>query len=130
MLCLDKLTYACNLNNLALVAGHLRYRFSRADICDAAAMRAVFAAFRPDIVMHLAAESHVDRSIDGPGSFDHANVVGTFTLLQAARRHWAELGTAARERFCFHDISNDEVFGSLGATGLFTEDSLYRPNSL
>ena len=129
VLCLDRLTYAGNLDNLAPVAGHGRYRFSRADICDAAAVGAVFAAFRPDIVMHLAAETHVDRSIDGPGSFIHTNVVGTFTLLEAARRHWARLDGGARARFRFHHVSTDEVFGSLGDEGLFTEESPYQPNS-
>ena len=129
VLCLDKLTYAGNLDNLAAVAGHPRYRFSRADICDAAAVRAILAAFRPDVVMHLAAESHVDRSIDGPGAFVQTNVVGTFVLLEAARDHFASLAGAARARFRFHHVSTDEVFGSLGAEGLFTEDSPYQPNS-
>ncbi len=126
---LDALTYAGNLDNLAPVAASPRHRFVEADICDAAAVRAAFEDFRPDIVMHLAAESHVDRSIDGPGAFIHTNVIGTFTLLEAARRHHAGLEGEARERFRFHHVSTDEVFGSLGADDLFREDSPYQPNS-
>ena len=126
---LDKLTYAGNLDNLSGVADDPRYRFERADICDPAAVRRVFEAARPDVVMHLAAESHVDRSIDGPGTFIETNVTGTFVLLEAARRHWASLSGEARARFRFHHVSTDEVFGSLGAEGVFHEDSLYQPNS-
>ena len=125
----DKLTYAGNLDSLAPVAGDPRYRFVRADICDARRMRELFEAVRPDAVMHLAAESHVDRSIDGPGEFIQTNVVGTFTLLQAALGYWRALSPESRERFRFHHISTDEVFGSLGETGLFREDTPYQPNS-
>ena len=123
----DKLTYAANLDNLAEVDGHDRYRFEQADICDGQRMRALMDAFRPDTVMHLAAESHVDRSIDGPGDFIETNIVGTFRLLEAARGHMAEGGASAG--FKVHHISTDEVFGSLGAEGEFTEESRYQPNS-
>ena len=126
---LDKLTYAGNLDNLAGIAGDPRYRFERADICDPSAVRRVFADYEPNVVMHLAAESHVDRSIEGPGTFIETNVTGTFVLLEAARRHWAALAGEARERFRFHHVSTDEVFGSLGIEGFFHEDSPYHPNS-
>ena len=131
---LDKLTYAGNLDNLAGVADDPRYRFERADICDPSAIRRIFEDHKPDVVMHLAAESHVDRSIDGPGTFVETNVTGTFVLLEAARRHWAALqnlndGGEAKARFRFHHVSTDEVFGSLGAEGFFHEDSPYQPNS-
>ncbi len=131
---LDKLTYAGNLDNLAGVADDPRYRFERADICDPSAIRRIFEDHKPDVVMHLAAESHVDRSIDGPGTFLETNVTGTFVLLEAARRHWAALqdlndGGEAKARFRFHHVSTDEVFGSLGAEGFFHEDSPHRPNS-
>ncbi len=125
---LDKLTYAGNLDNLAPIARHPRYRFERADICDRQALARIFAAVDPDVVMHLAAESHVDRSIDGPGAFIDTNVAGTFALLEAARAHWqARAGTG--RSFRFHHVSTDEVFGSLGAAGRFLETSPYRPNS-
>lgn len=131
---LDKLTYAGNLDNLSSVADDPRYRFERADICDPSAIRRIFEDYKPDVVMHLAAESHVDRSIDGPGTFIETNVVGTFVLLEAARWHWAALqnlddGGEAKARFRFHHVSTDEVFGSLGAEGFFHEDSTYQPNS-
>ena len=126
---LDALTYAGNLDNLSLVADNARYRFAKVDICDAAAVRETFESYRPDIVMHLAAESHVDRSIDGPAAFIETNVTGTFVLLEAARRHWSALEPDAKARFRFHHISTDEVFGSLDATGFFLEDSPYQPNS-
>jgi dTDP-glucose 4,6-dehydratase len=125
----DALTYAGNLRSLADLEGQPRYRFARADIADAAAMRALFAEFQPDWVMHLAAESHVDRSIDGPGAFIQTNIVGTYTLLQAARAHYETLSGAARDRFRFLHVSTDEVYGSLGATGLFTEETPYDPHS-
>ena len=125
----DKLTYAGNLASLAPVSGSNRYRFEQADIGDGERMRALFAEFRPDIVMHLAAESHVDRSIDGPGDFIQTNIVGTFALLQEALRHWRSLEGEAKERFRFHHISTDEVFGSLGEEGFFREDTAYQPNS-
>ncbi len=126
---LDKLTYAGNLDNLAGVADDPRYRFERADICDPSAIRRIFADVKPDVVMHLAAESHVDRSIDGPGTFIETNVNGTFVLLEAARWHWAALEGESKARFRFHHVSTDEVFGSLGAEGFFHEDSPYQPNS-
>ncbi len=129
VLTLDKLTYAGNLDNLARVFTDPRHHFEQADICDVAAVRRVVEAFRPDIIMHLAAESHVDRSIDGPGAFIETNVQGTFILLEAARRHWSGLTGAAKDRFRFHHISTDEVFGSLGETDFFREDSPYQPNS-
>ncbi len=125
----DALTYAGNPNSLADLAGHPRYRFAQADICDAAALTKLFADFAPDWVMHLAAESHVDRSIDGPGAFIQTNVVGTYTLLQAARSHFDKLAGAAKDRFRFLHVSTDEVYGSLGATGLFTEETPYDPHS-
>ena len=125
----DKLTYAANLENVAGVASSPLYAFEQADIADAAAMARIFAAHDPDAVMHLAAESHVDRSIDGPMAFIQTNVTGTATLLEAARNHWRALPAPRREAFRFHHISTDEVYGTLGAEGLFTEDSPYRPNS-
>lgn len=125
----DKLTYAGNLASLEPVAGSNRYRFEQADIGDAERMKAIFADFAPDIVMHLAAESHVDRSIDGPGDFIQTNIVGTFALLQEALRYWRGLSGDERDRFRFHHISTDEVFGSLGDEGFFREDTAYQPNS-
>ncbi len=129
VLCLDKLTYAGNLDNLAPVAQDPRYAFAQVDICDAGAVRTTLSRYRPDIVMHLAAESHVDRSIDGPKAFIETNVIGTFVLLEAARLYWASLEGEAKARFRFHHISTDEVFGSLGADDFFREDSPYQPNS-
>lgn len=125
----DKLTYAGNLANVAEVAASPRYRFLKADIGDLAAMAAALAGFRPDIVLHLAAESHVDRSIDGPRAFVDTNIVGTYTLLEAARGYWSDLAAEARAAFRFHQVSTDEVFGSLGDTGLFSESSAYDPRS-
>jgi len=124
---LDALTYAACLDNVAPVADSPRYAFEQADIRDRAALDRVFAAHAPDAVMHLAAESHVDRSIDGPGTFIGTNVTGTYTLLEAARAYWTRAGRP--EGFRFHHISTDEVFGSLGPEGLFTEDTPYAPNS-
>ncbi len=126
---LDALTYAGNLASVAEAAKSPRYRFFHADIRDAEAIREVFRELAPDAVMHLAAESHVDRSIAGPGAFIETNLVGTYNLLEAAREHWQALPAGQRERFRFHHVSTDEVYGSLGAEGLFTEDSPYRPNS-
>ena len=126
---LDKLTYAGTLSTVSQVAQSDRYRFVQADICDAEAVRAAMAAFRPEVVTHLAAESHVDRSIDGPGAFVQTNLVGTFVMLAEARGYWSGLDGADRERFRFHHISTDEVYGSLGETGLFTEDTPYDPRS-
>ena len=125
----DKLTYAGNLASVEWVAGSPRYRFLRADIGDAEAMRAALAKFRPDVVTHLAAETHVDRSIDGPDAFVRANIVGTFTLLTRVLGYWRGLDERARERFRFHHISTDEVFGSLGAKGAFAEATAYDPRS-
>jgi dTDP-glucose 4,6-dehydratase len=126
---LDKLTYAANLESLPGAAGHPRYRFERADICDGAALRRVFAEHQPDAVMHLAAESHVDRSIDGPEDFIQTNVVGSFRLLEAARAYWRGLDAERQQRFRFHHISTDEVYGALGSEGYFVEDTPYHPNS-
>ncbi|MCB2187242.1 MAG: dTDP-glucose 4,6-dehydratase [Deltaproteobacteria bacterium] len=126
---LDKLTYAANLDSLPGAEGNPSYQFERVDICDRAAVARVFAEHRPDAVMHLAAESHVDRSIDSPAAFIETNINGTYNLLEAALAHWHGLDPAAKEAFRFHHISTDEVFGSLGATGRFTEEHPYRPNS-
>lgn len=123
----DVLTYAACLDNVASVGNSPRYVFEQADIRDRAAMDRILAQHDPDAVMHLAAESHVDRSIDGPGDFIETNVTGTFTLLEAARAFWTRKGKP--EGFRFHHISTDEVFGSLGATGKFTEDTPYDPRS-
>ena len=125
----DKLTYAGTLSTVERVAQSNRYRFVQGDICDADAVRAAIAEFRPDVVTHLAAESHVDRSIDGPGAFVQTNVVGTYTMLAEARAYWLSLDDAAKTAFRFHHISTDEVYGSLGEDGLFTEDTPYDPRS-
>ena len=126
----DKLTYAGNLESLAAVSDSERYRFEQVDICDQAALERVFAAHRPDAVMHLAAESHVDRSIEGPAAFVQTNIVGTYTLLEACRQYWQGLTGAARDAFRFHHVSTDEVFGDLdGPEGLFTESTPYAPSS-
>ena len=124
---LDALTYAACLENVASVSGSNLYAFEQADIRDRAALDRIFATHRPDAVMHLAAESHVDRSIDGPGAFIETNVNGTYHMLEAARAYWLAEGRPARCRF--HHISTDEVFGSLGPTGKFTEDTPYDPRS-
>ena len=125
----DKLTYAGSLSTVERVAHSGRYRFVRGDICDAEAVRAAIAEFQPEVVTHLAAESHVDRSIDGPAQFIQTNVVGTFVMLSEAHRFWRELDKSAKARFRFHHISTDEVYGSLGETGLFTERTPYDPRS-
>lgn len=125
----DKLTYAGNLASLAGARTSNRHHFRESDICDAAAMAALFAEFRPDAVMHLAAESHVDRSIEGPADFIRTNVVGTFTLLDTATTYWRGLAGEEKERFRFHHISTDEVFGSLGDDGQFHEATAYDPRS-
>ena len=124
---LDALTYAACLGNVAGVAHSNLYSFEQADIRDRAALDRIFALHNPDAVMHLAAESHVDRSIDGPSDFIDTNITGTFNMLEAARAHWVRIGRP--EGFRFHHISTDEVFGSLGATGQFTEATPYAPNS-
>ena len=124
---LDALTYAANLENVRPVANSPLDQFEHADIRDRAALDRIFEAHAPDAVMHLAAESHVDRSIDGPGDFVDTNITGTFNLLEAARAHWVRQGRP--EAFRFHHISTDEVYGTLGPTGQFTEDTPYAPNS-
>jgi len=123
----DKLTYAGNLESLVSIADDPRYHFERGDICDPMAVKNLFIEFQPQAVMHLAAESHVDRSIDGPSDFINTNIVGTSVLLEIARKYWSEQKDA--RAFRFHHISTDEVFGTLGATGLFDEQSPYQPNS-
>jgi len=125
----DALTYAGNLESLADAREHPRHHFYHVDIGDAAAVRAVFERERPEAVIHLAAESHVDRSIDGPGAFVRTNVAGTFTLLQEATRHWRSLPSEAAARFRLLHVSTDEVYGSLGVNGHFTELSPYQPHS-
>ena len=126
---LDKLTYASSLESLGTARTHARHVLEQACITDAAALARIFAKHQPDAVMHLAAESHVDRSIEGPAEFIQTNVVGTFHLLEAARDYWQALPPARRAAFRFHHISTDEVYGSLGAEGLFTEETPYAPNS-
>ncbi len=129
VLVFDKLTYAGTLTSLEPVAQDSRYRFIQADICDADAVAGALKHFDPDIIAHLAAESHVDRSIDGPKDFIQTNIVGTYTLLQAARAHFETLSAERRQNFRFHHVSTDEVFGSLGDEGLFTEETAYDPRS-
>lgn len=129
VLTVDKLTYAGSLLSLEEVKGHVRHRFERVDICDGPALRRLFDEFRPTAVVHLAAESHVDRSIDGPGAFVQTNIVGTFALLQEALRHWRGLPRAEADAFRFLHVSTDEVFGSLGPEGFFTESTPYDPSS-
>jgi dTDP-glucose 4,6-dehydratase len=126
---LDKLTYAAIPEALAAIERHPRYRFQHGDVADRRMMRQLLESHRPDVVIHLAAESHVDRSIDAPADFIHTNIVGTYAMLAAALEYWRTLPAPARERFRFHHVSTDEVFGSLGADGRFTEDSRYAPNS-
>ncbi|NOH63911.1 dTDP-glucose 4,6-dehydratase [Vibrio sp. RE88] len=127
---LDKLTYAGNLESLDVVKQSKRYAFEHADICDSSEMNRIFDQYQPDAVMHLAAESHVDRSIDGPAAFIETNILGTYTLLEAARNYWNGLGDTGRSAFRFHHISTDEVYGDLeGTDGLFTEETSYEPSS-
>ncbi len=129
----DALTYAGNLESLESISGHPRYFFEAANICDKAAIKRIFWEHKPDAVMHLAAESHVDRSIDEPAEFVQTNIVGTYTLLEVARQYWQEYQAMSvngdEDPFIFHHVSTDEVFGSLGETGLFSEVSPYQPNS-
>ena len=126
----DKLTYAGNLESLASVADNARYQFSQTDICDRVALDQLFSQFQPDVVMHLAAESHVDRSISGPADFIETNIIGTYQLLEAARQYWNELDDQAQQAFRFHHISTDEVYGDLeGTDDLFTETTSYAPSS-
>jgi dTDP-glucose 4,6-dehydratase len=128
VLVVDKLTYAGTLASLDPVKRHPRYRFARIDICDRGAVADIFAMFDPDAIMHLAAESHVDRSIDGPAEFINTNVVGTYVLLEAALAHWRGLGGRG-QGFRFHHVSTDEVYGTLQDEGAFTEDTRYDPRS-
>jgi dTDP-glucose 4,6-dehydratase len=128
VLVVDKLTYAGNLASLATVQGHSRYHFSRCDICDRTAIADIFSSFDPDAVMHLAAESHVDRSIDGPAEFVNTNIVGTYVLLEAALDHWRRLSARAKD-FRFLHVSTDEVYGELTDEGYFTEATRYDPRS-
>jgi dTDP-glucose 4,6-dehydratase len=125
----DKLTYASNLTSIPQASGHSRYAFAHVDICDGRGLRDVFDRYRPNAIMNLAAESHVDRSIDGPGEFIQTNIVGTFTLLQEALRYWRGMVPESREMFRFLHISTDEVYGSLGDVGFFAETTAYAPNS-
>jgi dTDP-glucose 4,6-dehydratase len=125
---IDKLTYAANLGSIPQ-SSPARYVLARQDICDGRALQVLFVQYQPCAVMHLAAESHVDRSIDGPGEFIQTNIIGTFTLLQEALRYWRKLAEPLRKSFRFLHVSTDEVFGSLGQDGLFTEQSAYAPNS-
>jgi dTDP-glucose 4,6-dehydratase len=126
---LDKLTYAANPGSLPGAEGNPHYTFERQCICEGPSLRKLFEKYQPDAVMNLAAESHVDRSIDGPGEFIQTNVVGTFTLLQEALRYWRTLSADRRAGFRLLHISTDEVFGTLGVEGLFTEETAYAPNS-
>jgi dTDP-glucose 4,6-dehydratase len=125
----DKLTYAANLASLKAIENHPNYRFHQADICERAAIARLLSEFQPDAVLHLAAESHVDRSIDGPGEFIKTNIDGTYALLDAALDYWRGLPAKRAKNFRFHHVSTDEVFGALGARGKFTETSRYKPNS-
>lgn len=125
---IDALTYAGNLESIPY-ADNLRYDFARINICDQAALEQAVATYQPDVVMHLAAESHVDRSIDGPAEFIQTNIVGTYNLLEVSRRYWMQLGDEAKAGFRFHHISTDEVYGDLGPQGLFTESTGYQPSS-
>lgn len=126
---LDKLTYAGNLESLNSVSSSERYEFAQLDICDGASLAELFQRVQPDFIMHLAAESHVDRSIDGPAEFIQTNIVGTFTLLEVARKYWQHLSADKKRNFRFHHISTDEVYGDLNATDLFTENTPYAPSS-
>lgn len=126
----DKLTYAGNLESLVSVLDHPHYQFAQTDICDHVSLARLFSDFEPNVVMHLAAESHVDRSIDGPAEFIKTNIVGTYTLLEAARKYWQKLPEIKKSRFKFHHISTDEVYGDLeGTTDLFAETTPYLPSS-
>ena len=127
---IDKLTYAGNLESLKEIDQHSNYEFRQIDICDTEQITAAIDAFQPNAIMHLAAESHVDRSIDGPAAFIQTNIVGTYTLLEAARKYWISLEAEAQQNFRFHHISTDEVYGDLeGTTDLFTETTSYAPSS-
>lgn len=125
----DKLTYAGNLDSLRTISGDPRYRFSKTDICDEVAMRKLFEEVCPEAILHLAAESHVDRSITGSRNFIETNIYGTYTMLEVARHYWSSLTSAEKERFRFLHVSTDEVYGSLGVDGLFSESTAYNPSS-
>jgi len=129
VLVVDKLTYAGNLASLASVRGHDRYHFRQADICDSSTIVELFSTFNPDAVMHLAAETHVDRSIEGPADFINTNIVGTYVLLEVALSHWNKLSATRQQRFRFHHISTDEVYGALTTEGSFVETTKYDPRS-
>jgi dTDP-glucose 4,6-dehydratase len=126
---IDKLTYAANSASIPQATGHTRYAFAKVDICDGEALRRLFRTYMPHALINLAAESHVDRSIDGPGEFIRTNVVGTFTLLQESLRHWRRLDATRRNSFRLLHVSTDEVFGALGDEGVFTESTPYAPSS-
>ncbi|TWH45275.1 dTDP-glucose 4,6-dehydratase [Sporomusa sp. KB1] len=126
---LDKLTYAGNLDSLKDVEHDFRYTFIQGDICDSNLVNDIFTQYQPDSIVHFAAESHVDRSIDGPGEFIRTNIQGTFTLLEGVRKYWREMDKEKQNQFRFLHISTDEVYGSLGDTGFFTEETPYAPNS-
>lgn len=126
---LDKITYAGNIDSLCDVQSNPRYTFIMGDICDQELVERVFSEYQPTAIVHFAAESHVDRSIDGPAAFIETNINGTFSLLEAARKYWYSLGDAGKSRFRFLHVSTDEVYGTLGETGYFTEDTPYAPNS-
>ncbi len=126
---IDKLTYASTLESLEVLNGNPRYKFVHGDILDEGLLKKLFNDFRPNYVVHLAAESHVDRSIQNPINFIHTNIIGTYNLLEVSRKYWFELNTIDQQQFKFHHISTDEVFGSLSETGLFNEDSPYDPSS-
>ncbi|MFE8306059.1 GDP-mannose 4,6-dehydratase, partial [Acinetobacter baumannii] len=127
---IDKLTYAGNLESLKEIDTERRYQFQQIDICDTEKLTQAFEVFKPDVVMHLAAESHVDRSIDGPAEFISTNIVGTYTLLEVARKYWLTLSQEQKQTFRFHHISTDEVYGDLENTSdLFTETTSYAPSS-
>ena len=126
---LDALTYAGNLESLAEVENHPRYIFEQVNICNVEELQRVFAEHQPDAIMHLAAESHVDRSIDGPAAFIQTNIVGTYHLLDVAKKYWDELTGEKKDSFRFHHVSTDEVYGDLDATGYFTEETSYQPSS-
>src|SRR4051794_30330121 len=126
---IDKLTYAASLSSLHALGNDARYQFAKADICDGAAIERALDTFRPQAIVHLAAETHVDRSIDGSAEFIRTNVVGTHTLLETCRRYWTRLPGEDRSRFRFVHVSTDEVYGSLGRDGQFSETSAYDPHS-
>jgi len=127
---IDKLTYAGNLESLKSVENNARYKFEKSDICDAKRIGHIFAKYSPDIIIHLAAESHVDRSIDGPVDFINTNIIGTYTLLEAARKYWLGLSVLKKDTFRFHHVSTDEVYGDLdNSSSLFTEETSYAPSS-